>query len=376
MMSELAYNIWGTVASVIGTIAVFQAIIRWALDHLPSRKVEHVEKLLEKTKSSFEEALDSGLLDQDEVHRFDVWLAQYVLVKYIESRYDDVRADVFSIQTWYQDLAQWWQGISSDLVVICQALMNFRARLAIDRKLVPGNDGHLLPQATQLIRLILGTLVLERSWYPKSGSASAPGSARVRPVPEFPAIWPPRVTKKYTYVLTSGPPPSYPATTTSTPFTSDSSSSPSNTNDNESPCDSPNNLPSVKHHIISDDDLRQLLSLPLTRRSSDLERGVHQLDAAQRDVLRRYNGQLCGVGTGGHLRCRNHLGCRAVQTGDRLEPVKQRSTGTHGLGEPGSADNGDGKPAAAHGEPQPRILSSGDVPEDGGDRDCGEPLSV
>ncbi|KAI0657830.1 hypothetical protein C8Q70DRAFT_265897 [Cubamyces menziesii] len=369
MMSELAYNIWGTVASVIGTIAVFQAIIRWALDHLPSRKVEHVEKLLEKTKSSFEEALDSGLLDQDEVHRFDVWLA------HIESRYDDVRADVFSIQTWYQDLAQWWQGISSDLVVICQALMNFRARLAKtssrERRAL-ASAGHTAHSS--LPSDISGTT--ERSWYPKSGSASAPGSARVRPVPEFPAIWPPRVTKKYTYVLTSGPPPSYPATTTSTPFTSDSSSSPSNTNDNESPCDSPNNLPSVKHHIISDDDLRQLLSLPLTRRSSDLERGVHQLDAAQRDVLRRYNGQLCGVGTGGHLRCRNHLGCRAVQTGDRLEPVKQRSTGTHGLGEPGSADNGDGKPAAAHGEPQPRILSSGDVPEDGGDRDCGEPLSV
>ncbi|KAI0325872.1 hypothetical protein GY45DRAFT_179615 [Cubamyces sp. BRFM 1775] len=277
MMSELAYNIWGAVASVIGTVAVLRAVFCWALDCLPSRKMDFVEKFLDKTKASFGEVLNSGILDQDEVYRFDSWLA------HIESRVDDVRADVYNIHTWQQDLTQWRQGLSGDMAMICQALMNFRARLAK----TSSRERRALASAGYTAHSSLPSHVsgsTEQLWYPKSGPATR------SPVLHFPVACPSRASGMCTT-----------AVRVPTASTSDSMSSSPSSSDNESLCDSPSDLPNAKHHVLSDDDLRQLLSLALNRQSRDPESGVRQLDAAQEDVLKRFGGQLCGLDAGGHL---------------------------------------------------------------------------
>ncbi|KAJ2986032.1 hypothetical protein NUW54_g9930 [Trametes sanguinea] len=156
-MSELGFNISGLITGIIGVAAVIPPLAYWFYYYLPTPKLREVEQRLKEAEVHFEEVLKSGLLtDVEELHRLyaNFWSLQF--------RVDDARGEVYNIRTKSDELACWWKGLSSDMAVICQELVKFRARLS-SRRVAVESDG-LSPQRDTQHSSLLG-LLRESTWY-------------------------------------------------------------------------------------------------------------------------------------------------------------------------------------------------------------------
>ena len=74
-MSDLAFNVWGTVAAIIGIIALIPTFFIWLRGRLPPALLPELDKTFVRTKASFEEAIQEGVFaDKDELAQFNVTL--------------------------------------------------------------------------------------------------------------------------------------------------------------------------------------------------------------------------------------------------------------------------------------------------------------
>ena len=90
-MSDLGFNVWGTVAAVFGTVVLIPAFIAWLNTRLPRALLPGLDNLLQDTQGLFVTGLREDLFTDDpEIHRF------YVLIR--TSVYDLVTRLPFLLQ--------------------------------------------------------------------------------------------------------------------------------------------------------------------------------------------------------------------------------------------------------------------------------------
>lgn len=88
-MSDLAWNIWGAVAGVIGTLlAVIPIFLIWVRRRLPSKKLPGLLALLKETKKLADTALRERVItNESEIRQLDFTISTYVRVHAFESLY-------------------------------------------------------------------------------------------------------------------------------------------------------------------------------------------------------------------------------------------------------------------------------------------------
>ncbi|OSC97564.1 hypothetical protein PYCCODRAFT_1122554 [Trametes coccinea BRFM310] len=290
-MSELGFNILGVITGVIGMVAVIPPLTYWFWCYLPTPKLREVEQRFKEAEAHFEEVLKSGLLTEvDELHGI------YATYWSLQFRIDDARAEVYNIRTMSDELACWWKGLSSDMVVICHQLAKFRARLSKSSS----RERRALAAAGYTARFASWSASREHLVHPIPGSSWSPAMSILRSPPAPVVVDGPQIPPLRDY---SWPP---------TPF-SQSTESPTS-------LPSPRNCAAsadVKRHTISDDDLRHLLTLALPR-TRDAEGGRRQR-AARQAVLKRFGKQLAG----GHPWRRNAVSPELGAMHGRFKEAKQ-----------------------------------------------------
>ncbi|KAJ8482810.1 hypothetical protein ONZ51_g5119 [Trametes cubensis] len=124
-MSDLAFNVWGAITGVLGTIALIPVFLAWLQTRLPSTRLPQLLALLKETRELFAAAVRDGLFtDEKELHQFNINL--WGTVAYV----DDVRARVYAARTWRQDVNNWWHGLSGRITTLCEELDVIRLKLA------------------------------------------------------------------------------------------------------------------------------------------------------------------------------------------------------------------------------------------------------
>ncbi|KAI9069046.1 hypothetical protein FKP32DRAFT_1754062 [Trametes sanguinea] len=124
-MSNIGFDIWGVVASALGTIALAPVIWSWIQPRLPTSMISSVVEIHKESQELFATALRDGLFtDPDEVYHFQENLLDAT------TRVDSVRAEVYVIQSWRQDVAAWWRGLSRNIRVLRESLNFLRAKMA------------------------------------------------------------------------------------------------------------------------------------------------------------------------------------------------------------------------------------------------------
>ncbi|KAL1945411.1 hypothetical protein VTO73DRAFT_2262 [Trametes versicolor] len=124
-MSDLGWNIWGVVGGVIGTIlAVVPLVLVWLRVRLPSKKLPSLLAVLEETKELFAKAVRAGALtDEQEIQQIEFSIATASV------HVDEFRATVYAATSYWQNVKNWWNGLSSRMVDLYEALNVVRVRL-------------------------------------------------------------------------------------------------------------------------------------------------------------------------------------------------------------------------------------------------------
>ncbi|KAJ2965628.1 hypothetical protein NUW54_g14056 [Trametes sanguinea] len=131
--SDLGFNIWGVISSVLGTIALTPVFIGWLKPRLPTSLITGVVEIYKETQDIFITALRDGLItDADELHHFKDNLLELMTCTTNSATIDldRLRAEVYAIKTWRQDVAKWWRGLSGRIWILQEKLNSMRADLA------------------------------------------------------------------------------------------------------------------------------------------------------------------------------------------------------------------------------------------------------
>ncbi|EIW54132.1 uncharacterized protein TRAVEDRAFT_74389 [Trametes versicolor FP-101664 SS1] len=125
-MSDLAFNIWGVIASVIGTIlALLPLFTLWVRPRLPSATILDLCAVLKETKALFSAALDEGLItDEHEIRQ--IRLSMEIAAAYL----DGLCGTVYAATSYPQSLRNWWNGVSSRIAELYAELNVVRVKLA------------------------------------------------------------------------------------------------------------------------------------------------------------------------------------------------------------------------------------------------------
>ncbi|KAI0365103.1 hypothetical protein BV20DRAFT_1125212 [Pilatotrama ljubarskyi] len=292
-MSDLGWNVWGAIASVLGTLGLLPLLLAWFLSRLPSARLPALLDLMKETQDLFSAALREGLItDESDLHQFNVniWAAMI--------RVDEVRELVYATNSWQEDVAHWWRGWSGKMAIIANDLNSIRVKLAKrhskERKRLAAAcspSGLPLPEnsKTETSPSLKPTshgaspcLVLPQEKLFLDGSGRAQDSSRashpmVRDVVDTPGAGRSRACEPATvdYGDTCDPRAISPRCATHAP-----------------------SIEVASHHLISDADLKSLLGLALSHSLTHMERGARKKRAMRQDLLLRFGRQLYG---GGHV---------------------------------------------------------------------------
>ncbi|TFK85938.1 hypothetical protein K466DRAFT_600753 [Polyporus arcularius HHB13444] len=125
-MSGMGFQMFGFVASVIGTAISFGAVYTWLRDAMPSAKMRALDALLSETEMLLRSAMEEGTIDYGQYDRFfrsRIWAAKV--------RTDNLRADVYNINGRWHELRHWLGGMSSNISAVMVSLYKIRAQVAV-----------------------------------------------------------------------------------------------------------------------------------------------------------------------------------------------------------------------------------------------------
>ncbi|KAJ8482806.1 hypothetical protein ONZ51_g5117 [Trametes cubensis] len=124
-MSDLGFNVWGVITGVIGTLTIIPAFLAFLHTRLPTSLLPAVIKQDKETRTLFDTALRKGLItDEGDIYEFKINLLD------TEIRVAELRAEVYAATTWWQDVTNWWFGLSSKITVLRGDLNSIRVKLA------------------------------------------------------------------------------------------------------------------------------------------------------------------------------------------------------------------------------------------------------
>ncbi|KAH9888333.1 hypothetical protein C8Q73DRAFT_794109 [Cubamyces lactineus] len=123
-MSDLGYNVWGTIAGAIGTLTLIPIFLTWLQTRLPSTIMPYLLAEHKETQVLFTEAIRDGLITDEEILQFNLnlWVSTM--------RVDEMSAKVCAAKTWWENVKNWWHGLSGRVTAIRDELNPIRVKLA------------------------------------------------------------------------------------------------------------------------------------------------------------------------------------------------------------------------------------------------------
>ncbi|KAI0365106.1 hypothetical protein BV20DRAFT_1056736 [Pilatotrama ljubarskyi] len=123
-MSDLAWNVWGAVAGVIGIIMVVPVLFTWFLSRMPSAKLPPLLELMKETQDLFAVALREGCItDGDESYQYSLNIYAAAI------QVDEVRMKVYAAKTLPENISNWWHGLSGRINALQEELSGIRVEL-------------------------------------------------------------------------------------------------------------------------------------------------------------------------------------------------------------------------------------------------------
>ncbi|KAI0330362.1 hypothetical protein GY45DRAFT_750993 [Cubamyces sp. BRFM 1775] len=123
-MSDFAFNVWGAIAAVIGTLALIPTFLIWLRTCFPSALLPSLEDAFNRTEALFNKAVEAGVFtDEEEQDQFDVTLGSAY------RQILDIQAQMKS-RAFRQNAKNWWNGLSGRIVALCEELTSVHAKLA------------------------------------------------------------------------------------------------------------------------------------------------------------------------------------------------------------------------------------------------------
>ncbi|KAI0323524.1 hypothetical protein GY45DRAFT_613722 [Cubamyces sp. BRFM 1775] len=124
-MSDLAFNVWGAVAAVIGTITLFPTFFIWFRTRLPAALLPGFIFTFYETEGLFVRAILEGVFtDEGELDRFNTNLGSAY------TQMLDIRARVHSAKMFRENVNDWREGLSGQITALCEELNFIQAKLA------------------------------------------------------------------------------------------------------------------------------------------------------------------------------------------------------------------------------------------------------
>ncbi|KAH9888325.1 hypothetical protein C8Q73DRAFT_180872 [Cubamyces lactineus] len=324
-MSDLGFNVWGTIAAVLGTMTLPSVFIAWFTTRLPRARLPDLSNLLLETLLLFLTGLREGLYNDDsELRYFDTHIQN------ARCAVEDVRAEVFGITTWRQDVKHWYTGLSGNISDISEDLISLRASLAKiqsgKRKLLAAqgypSKRALSPYAQELLRKYAEILLLP---YSSTCASLAPSEG-------YPSEGPAALSAVSSSV---GVPVSTPLTKSDIGLSAPSDAGSSSPTPSLAPTSSLLSGDSEQRHTISDADLKVLLCIILlllcSNSSQAVERSLSEAtQGASPQCVPKPAPTRALLGSGGRLPLR-----LAKRTGIKASllyrPIVRRSLSTMGV---------------------------------------------
>ncbi|KAI0365095.1 hypothetical protein BV20DRAFT_982800 [Pilatotrama ljubarskyi] len=289
-MSDFGYNLWGVIAGALGTLGLIPALAFYFLGRFPTGKLATSEDLLKETEKMFQEAVRDGLIyREDDLQRFH---ASFWSIKV---HLDDVRLEVYAIRTWRDEIASWLGGLSGRIHIVYKDTYILRTKLAR----TSSRQRRALAAAGHTSKLALLSSMRGRASHNTPYLMSHVLPSRT-----------PSMTRLHdanlqasTPASSSGGPlsASAPRYATREDLHASSDEAPVADKDGNSlPCD--DTVPSADPppHLISDETLKQLLSLALANSTACRHEDYRQrrpYATARRQLLLRFGTQLFGPET-------------------------------------------------------------------------------
>ncbi|KAL7284785.1 hypothetical protein ACG7TL_002092 [Trametes sanguinea] len=138
-MSDLGFNVWGALASAAGILfALYPAFKAWVRPRLPTSLLPEILAMYKETQELFATALQDGLIDDPAaLYLCNLNMAahasaetQIASANRTSIRVNELRAQVYAIKSWRQDVGKWWSGLSGTIRLFGKELSAFRSNLA------------------------------------------------------------------------------------------------------------------------------------------------------------------------------------------------------------------------------------------------------
>ena len=142
MANDQPYNIIGVVGSAISILSA--AITVWLLYcRLPRSKLQSLESLLSETEKLLNSAVQEGIVDGVTLCQFHERLFLYVssvrcgvisILTHcgsIKGLVHNIRAEVYNTHNAWQDVKNWWKGLSLRMSKVCSDMRALRAEISV-----------------------------------------------------------------------------------------------------------------------------------------------------------------------------------------------------------------------------------------------------
>ncbi|KAI0629618.1 hypothetical protein C8Q77DRAFT_1141420 [Trametes polyzona] len=120
-MSDLGFNIWGVVASVLGTIALVPIIWAAIKSEMPTQNMLQLEADMKITDDMLKEGVNEGLLNPEEFQ---------LLMSTTKLRIEGLRTRIYSATTWKEEYLNWKIGLSAKVKDLFREVYKIRVIIA------------------------------------------------------------------------------------------------------------------------------------------------------------------------------------------------------------------------------------------------------
>ncbi|TFK85936.1 hypothetical protein K466DRAFT_664142 [Polyporus arcularius HHB13444] len=122
-MADFQY-IWAIVTGVLSILAMIPLAVRYINSQLPTKKLQPMFELLGDANSLLLSCVEEGLVYGRKAQNYETTLSQ------LRSKAEDARLRATSAKTYYEDLANWWKGLTQSIGEICMNVRDVRADIS------------------------------------------------------------------------------------------------------------------------------------------------------------------------------------------------------------------------------------------------------
>ncbi|OJT13282.1 hypothetical protein TRAPUB_10175 [Trametes pubescens] len=117
------FNVWDIITSILSLSATF--LVAYVYHQLPSKRMDALFSLLDKTDGHFKSCVEQGLLDAAAAAEFERQ------INALRTRTKNINLKVACAGTWYEDVANMFKGLTKEINWMCQDVNKVGAAISV-----------------------------------------------------------------------------------------------------------------------------------------------------------------------------------------------------------------------------------------------------